>query len=200
MSRTHLAVGMAAAVTVAAPRTIEEAVPVIIGGAIGSVICDIDCRKGGGRKDTLAGRIIAAVIVVLALFMDTVLGAHILESAAGEGPYVLAFGAGLMAIVCFAAMHSVHRGFAHSLLAGALEALAVSMIFRQAVIPFAAAFLSHVVLDLLNWKPVRVLYPLKQGFCLRMFRSDRMVNGLCTVLGLIWLTAAVVINGAAAWR
>ena len=41
---------------------------------------------------------------------------------------------------------------------------------------FSAAMLSHILIDLLNRRNVRLLYPLKKGFCLGICSADGMVN------------------------
>ena len=65
-------------------------------------------------------------------------------------------------------MHS----FAGWFLLGSLTGL-----IYPAVTPyFSAAMLSHILIDLLNRRNVRLLYPLKKGFCLGICSADGMVN------------------------
>ena len=44
--------------------------------------------------------------------------------------------------------------------------------------------LSHLLLDLTNKKPLQLLWPLKKGFCLKWFLSNRLANRVFLFLGL----------------
>ena len=44
LAKAHVTVGMAAAFTIMRPETVAEALPVITGGALGCLICDLDCE------------------------------------------------------------------------------------------------------------------------------------------------------------
>ena len=103
-------------------------------------------------------------------------------------------GASLGCLICDIEIISSHRGFSHSLMALALETLCVWLVFPAAAMPFAIAFASHLLLDLMNKRPLRLLYPAKKGFCLGWFYADRLANKLCASAGCIWLAAAVFIN------
>ena len=59
-------------------------------------------------------------------------------------------------------------------------------------LPFAAAFASHQILDLMNKRPVRLLYPLKKGFSLGLFYADRLANRVFALAGSIWLVLIVI--------
>ena len=45
LAKAHIAVGMAAAFSIVRPETVAEALPVITGGALGCLICDLDCEN-----------------------------------------------------------------------------------------------------------------------------------------------------------
>ena len=90
LAKTHIAVGVAAAYSIVRPETAAEALPVIVGGALGSLICDFEFKGFG------------------------------------------------------------HRGFSHSLLALVLETAILQLLVPSAALPFAAAFASHVLLDITN--------------------------------------------------
>ena len=56
------------------------------------------------------------------------------------------------------------------------------------LIPYVAAgFLSHMVLDLLNKKPVEIFYPYKKGVCLRLFSADGLANRLICTVSLVFV-------------
>ena len=87
---------------------------------------------------------------------------------------------------------SGHRGFSHSLLALALETACLQLVFPVAALPFAAAFGSHLMLDITNKKSVRIFYPVKKGVCLGWFYADRLANKVVAALGALWLFVAII--------
>ena len=131
--KTHIAVGMAAAFSIARPDTAAEALPVIAGGVLGCLICDMEITGSG------------------------------------------------------------HRGFSHSIAALLLETACLKLIFPAAALPFAAAFASHVLLDLMNKRPVRLFYPVKKGICLGWFYSDRLANKAFAAIGAFWLIVEIIL-------
>ena len=194
MAKAHITVGMAAAFTAVMPDSIPEALPVITGASLGCLICDIDCETRAERSDSSRWRIMMALVAAAALIEDHLLDAGMWRSVTQNGPYMCFAGlAGFMIIGTFAGISS-HRGFSHSLLALALETLCMWLMIPAAAMPFAIAFASHLVLDLMNKRPVRLFYPAKKRFCLGWFYSDRLANKLCASAGCIWLAASAIIG------
>ena len=191
LGKAHLTIGMAAAWTLAMPETMPAALPVIAGAAAGSLICDIDCDSPAERRDASKQRILAVLITAAALTADKLSGAGMWKSLAESGSYLWCAGvAGLVLTLAFANV-SAHRGFSHSLTALALETLCVFLIFPQCALPFAAAFISHILLDMTNKKRVRLFYPAKKGVSLGIFYADRLANRVCEIAGAAWLLLAV---------
>ena len=194
MAKSHIAVGMAAAITVTMPHDASGALPVIAGAAAGCLICDIDCDIAEEKRDSSKWRIAMAVLVLAVLIEDHMIGGGMWDSLQENIWFI---GLAGFALTCTFAGISSHRGFSHSLLACALETFWLRLIFPAMAMPFATAFLSHIILDLMNKKPVRVLYPLKKGWCLGWFYANRLANRVFEVIGAVWLViiAAVCIRG-----
>ncbi len=201
LGKAHITVGMASALTLMMPESMPAALPVVAGAAAGCLICDIDCDSPREKSDASKHRALAMIIACIALAADfmywkgdsaemqQVAGDSVgmWQAAAGNWPYMVCAGvAGLALTLAFANVSS-HRGFSHSLLAMALEAGFLWMIFPQTALPFVISFASHLVLDLLNKKPVRLFYPAKKGFCLGLFYADRLANKLVAAGGAVWL-------------
>lgn len=89
---------------------------------------------------------------------------------------------------------SSHRGFSHSLLALDLFAGSLWLIFPAMTVPFVITFVSHLILDILNKKSVRLLYPVEKGICLGWFYADRWANKLFATVGSVWLLVEVVLS------
>ena len=204
LAKAHIAVGMAAAFSIVRPETVADALPVITGGALGCLICDLDCENRSEKSDSSHWRFVMALVAAAALIEDHLLDAGMWRSLGQSGDYLpgssVALGqylwfAGLagFVITCVFASGSGHRGFSHSLLAMTLETVCLWLVFPAVAIPFAIAFMSHVFLDMMNKRSVRLFYPAKKGICLGWFYADRVANKLITAGGMIWMIAAVIL-------
>jgi len=193
LAKAHITAGMAAAITIMAPGSIPEALPVITGASLGCLICDLDCDSPAEKKDSSHWRVVMFAVAAAALFEDHHIDAGMWRTLAQSGTYLWCAGAAGFALTCAFASISSHRGFSHSLTALMLEAFSLWLVFPSAAIPFVIAFASHVMLDLTNRKPVRILYPAKKGVCLGWFFADRLANKVCAAAGSVWLAAALLI-------
>lgn len=187
MSTTHIVVGMASALAICRPASVEALLPVIAGASVGSIICDIDCRsKGRNLKDALIGRLIVAVLLVTVLVIDYEIGQPVMNYVENLTPgFLIAL---FVFLVCGGVSYiSGHRGFSHSLAALAIYSTCLYVMTGLMAIPFSVAYVSHVILDLLNRKPVRVLWPVKRGWCMKLFYADRKANTIFLIAGAAWL-------------
>ncbi len=134
------------------------------------------------------------LIATAALIEDHLLNAGMWSSLGSNGRYMWFIG--LVAFVLTGAFASVsnHRGFSHSLLALVLFAGSLWLIFPAMTIPFVITFISHIILDLMNKKSLRLFYPAEKGFCLGLFYADRWANKLIATIGSVWLVVAVVLS------
>ena len=198
MSKTHLAVGAAAALAACPGRTAGEVLAAVIGGALGGVLCDVECKDLPNAKDALDGRIGAGGLTVALLAADAVMGAGLWTSIRSQ-PLTSVIVGGLILILAASLGHlSAHRTYTHSLLYTGLISLGFSLISPLLAVPALAGGLSHLVLDTLNKKPVPWLYPLiKKGVCLKLCRADRKANALFLLLGLAVSAALLVWKGNA---
>ena len=187
LSKTHIAVGLAASVTIINPHTAEEIYPVIIGGAIGSVICDIDCKWDRPSKDALVGRIIAGTLAAGALIGDIIARGEIYRYLWEVKLIYVLMGLILFGIIGFFARESEHRTFSHSLIALTGFSVAVALACRPVTLAFIIGWASHLILDLFNYKPLQLLYPLKKGFSLKLCYAKSTANTITMIGGLLWL-------------
>ena len=187
LAGTHLTIGLASALAICDPRNIDQAAPVIIGAAVGSIICDMDSRDTSRIRDALYGRVIGAAVVGI-----TVIWNAVQKGVFWETLMKIPLDRGLIGIVLFAlsavfAKKSGHRGYSHSLAALIIYAFALYMIDARFVLPFEIGFVSHILLDLTNKTPIRIFFPVKRGFCFNWFYANRAANAVCMGLGIIWL-------------
>ena len=185
LSKTHLTVGVAAALAVSPCRTAGELFAAVIGGALGGVLCDVECKDLPGRKDVFAGRLGAGALTVLLLAADSIMKAGLWASIRTQPLSSVIVGTLIVILAASLGHRSAHRTLTHSLLYVGLLGLGCGLISPLLTLPVLAGGLSHLLLDTLNKKPVPWLYPLvKKGFCLRLCRADKAANAAFLWLGL----------------
>ena len=162
--RTHWAVGTAAALCVTQPARLRDWVLCIGAAAVGSVISDIDVTTSDSRE-TLNRITAVSVLAVAAVgIAEAWWDLGIIRNFDRESSiFRLIFG--------FA-----HRSFMHSFLGWILLGQITAFIYPAMTPYFSIAMLSHMAIDLLNRRNVRLLYPLKKGFSFGICSADGWVN------------------------
>lgn len=193
LAKAHITIGIAAALTIAAPDSIPDALPVITGASLGCLICDLDCDNPREKQDSSHWRSVMFAVAAAALFEDYHIDAGMWRSLTQSGSYLWCAGVAGFALTCAFASVSSHRGFSHSLAALAPETVSLWLVFPAAAIPFVIAFTSHLILDMTNKRPVRILYPLKKGISFGWFYADRLANKVCAATGSVWLIVTALV-------
>lgn len=190
LGKTHIAVGIAAAYGIMQPKTAPEFVVATVGGSIGGIMADIDVRIDRSNKyalkasiDALYGEILAVAISACALAGDYLGGGNILQGIVGHWQLSAIGAAMLIALIAIGEL-SKHRDRTHSLLACVLFSASALLIELNIGLAFAIGYGSHLLIDLFNKSPVRLLYPLKKGVCFKICYADRFGNELFLVLGV----------------
>lgn len=172
LGKTHVAVGVAAALALVRPTTISECLCAVAGGALGAWICDIDVRDDGRSHDVWQGFVLAAGLTALAIAYDTYRGGDALAYVVSHLGVVTVAGIVLLLAFCVLGAHTRHRSFTHSVVGLVVASLSIGAICLPLAPGFAVGFLSHIALDMLNYQRVRVLYPFGRGFALGICRSS----------------------------
>mgnify|MGYP000945358721 FL=1 len=89
---------------------------------------------------------------------------------------------------------SGHRGFSHSLLGLVVAVAAVRLAYPPLVTYFAMGYVSHVLLDLLNKRPVRLFWPVGRGVSLGACKAGGVLDNVLCALGVL------VAVGLIAWH
>ena len=175
--RTHLVIGAAAAIAVVQPQSPAAFGLCAAAGAVGGVLPDIDVNTSESHRQLvklLAVLFLSAAALAIA---EQVWQIGIAERLARQTSLMRAIpGCLAFLAVCWFGMHQPHRSFMHSLLALIILTALAWGIAPGFALPFAAAMLSHIALDLLNRRRVRILYPLKRGFRLNLCDADGWAN------------------------
>ena len=190
MSKTHIAIGTATSLAICAPTTVGGIFSAVMGGMIGGILCDIECRSTPKMRDALHGRVIVAVVTAGILLADWFLKTGIWNSILSRERFFLIFGAAVLLGTCTIGRFSDHRTFTHSLLFVLLIDFGCFCIIPDLLLPVLAGGLSHLFIDTLNKKPVPWLYPIrKNGICFKLCYADNIGNAVLMWLGVAASTA-----------
>lgn len=157
-------------------------VPVIVGG-IGGLVPDVDMSDIDDETKKFKKRVKYIIIVMVLLMLlfwllHDKLSLDLLVSSIAL--FIL------MIIVCYAI--SAHRHLSHSLLAMGIFTYSLMRINENLGMMFMLAYLSHLLLDILNYKKVHFINfipKLKNGFCLRLVKADNQVaNSVITGIAI----------------
>ena len=187
MSKTHISIGIATAFWVMQPNSLSEFAMAAIGGSIGGIVADIDVDIKRNEKsiDALYGQLIAIGISIIAVVLDYFFGGTIINS------YLNGNAKSIVATIVFLIFmligkNSKHRDKTHSILAAVLTSSCVLIINQYIGISYFFAFCSHLIIDLLNKKPILLFYPLKKGLCFKLCYADGLGNRIFMWLGVLF--------------
>ena len=192
MSRTHLAVGVGTALAITMPQNTRECCLAVMGGAIGGVLPDIDILDND--KVVLRGQMVAWGVALAAVLFDFITGGSIYRSFLFRNKETMMVGLVAFIMLFVFGVLQPHRGFTHSILGAFLYIYAIHMICPIVAPMFAAGFFSHILIDLLNKKGMRLFFPLKKGVCLRLCYANKMANECLMYLGAI-VSVVLLLNG-----
>ncbi len=185
--KTHVAAGIAASIAVTQPADLKGCLIAVMGGAIGGAVCDIDTIKNRYGINAVTGQSIALSISAAVLLIDVVFHTGIVREVLARDSELLTYGVSALAVLGVCGFFTPHRSFTHSITALVLFSWAVSLIYPPVTVAFIGGFVSHMVLDMMNKREVRLLFPLKWGFCTGWFRADKQADK--------WFRSAAVVLG-----
>jgi inner membrane protein len=183
--KTHMTAGIAASLAAVMPGTPKEMLICVGAAAVGGVISDIDVSTSEARRDFNKLLGVAFVILLAAVSLEYSFQFGIYRMIRQHGYLELIAGMVLFFAVCIFGKTQPHRSFTHSFLGLALLTGSVYLMLPAAAVPFAAAMASHMALDLLNKKKVKLFYPYHKGVALSLCRSDGAVNGFFFYAALV---------------
>ena len=199
MSKTHVVTGIAASLLLLHPESRASYMAVVAGGALGGVMADMDMKldgkssSGPGFLETSYGEIGAKALFAWLLVMDALSGGGICLNILDHGFQ------SMVGIIIFIALFCLgiiarHRDRTHSILAMVVFSVAVWLVHREIGRAFAVGYASHLLLDLLNKRPIRLFYPFRKTVCLRLFYADRLANEVFFALGICAIATALLRN------
>ena len=185
LGRTHFFIGISAALAVMQPSSMPTLVAGAGAAAIGGMISDIDSGTSQAHRE--ADKIMTAAIAVTAIVIlaDYKFHVGIYERLMRNSSIArLLTGAMAFIIICTYGSSQPHRSFMHSFLSLFMLTACIDVIYPDAAPYFAVAYASHLALDLLNYRRLRLIWPMKRGFSLGFCSSHQPPahvrrNGLC---------------------
>ena len=198
LGKTHFFIGISTALAVLQPQSVPVLVTGISAAAVGSVISDIDSGTSQAHQEADKVMAVTVSVIGLMLFLEYKFHLGIYERLMKNSSIMRVLTGGILfLIICTYGKDQPHRSFMPSLVAGFMLNCCVNIVYPDAGPYFAVAFLSHLALDLLNYKRVKIFWPLKKGYSLRFCSADGWVNRLLLWLGPIALAAELVFSAPA---
>lgn len=197
MGKTHVAVGILTSLLVFQPTTITACAATIAGGALGGSAADIDAIKTDHNQDALLGQLIPVGITGAMLLVEHFFRGSITSSLQDPNRAAMVAGAAFYFLLLAKGYASGHRTFTHSILTAVLFTVAIYLVWPMAAPGYFAGYLSHLLLDSLNRKDIRLFYPLKKGISLKLCYADGKANSvLCWVgtTGSVVMTALLMLR------
>lgn len=196
-SATSVAAAMSVATGAAQPTArITCCLVAILGGAIGGLFPDADVSTSQASQGIRRGWAMLAVMVAAVLVLDHFAATSI---ALWLWSFVVSFGmnqlAGLAILVAICACGRVsgHRGFSHSIVALCLATFAIHLALAPIAPFFAAGYASHLLLDVFNRQPERLLWPFRAEVSVGLCKSGGIFD---TILCVAFIAAdALLVRG-----
>lgn len=193
LGKTHMAAGVATSLILFQPSNLPTLVLGTGIAAFGAVLSDIDVETSKSHKNVDKIVVAAVIAVLMVVVIDFFFHVGIYNKLMSNSNVARVLIGGLLFIaVCAFGKEQPHRSFMHSILAWVILSFLMFIISPTFMPYFVVSFGSHLVLDLLNYKKVRLLYPIKGGFCLKLCYADGLVNNILLVIGVVLALAEFV--------
>jgi len=212
LGRTHKKIGIAASFAILQPTTVPACLGTLAAGSIGGFLCDIDILfrnhpakdEEQERDDHYDGEWedVASSMILFFLFIvvDNYFGSGAVDWFMSHLGIQTLVAAAVFALIIVCGMIAPHRSFMHSLIAGVTLSGCLSLICAPISPAFAIGYASHILLDLFNKTGVRVLWPIRKRFMLKLCASNKTADAIlftiaeimCDLLVSYYLLIAVI--------
>lgn len=192
--KTHLAVGYAASLLIFPPKSITELISCIGVSTIGAVISDVDATTSESKKSLKTVSTIIFSAVALIIILDSFFHTSFIYYLSQMDKVMRIFSGIILFLgICIFGERQPHRSFMHSILGVIAIVLSFSIIAPSSAKYMAISMISHILIDLLNKRKIRILYPSKKirigfGLCY----ADGIVNRILFWVGFAFSAFAVI--------
>jgi len=188
---THMAVGVAIAVTLTQPKDIKESIFAVSSGIIGGIAVDVD------TENAVISRIIRSILALIGLVLILMYRYkdYIDFELINQIRDWIFQGLGMEKLVCcllFFALIMIgsftkHRRVTHSVEFILCQTAILYFLNPLLALPFALAALSHTLLDLLNHKKVQVSLLLHKSLSFGICKANGLVDRLILLTALLYI-------------
>ena len=177
---------MSLALALMPPGDLKGLIAGCAAAGVGSVVSDVDCVTSNAGQEAVKVSAACVMTVIAAYIADSYFNTGIFASLISRGNQNAAV-ISILGFVLFCAfgMLTSHRSFLHSIAGGILLTFCVSVFLPGSWQYFAAGFASHLALDLLNRKGIRLFFPLRRMYCLGWFKANGFVNRFLLAAGTV---------------
>lgn len=195
-SKTHVACANAVALAIMQPRDIKSLSVCVVSATIGSLICDLDVSTEKNHKYIDYFSLFIILGLLLLCLLDTKLNIGINNWIVHNSSYLRIISCLLVTIfVCYYGYRQPHRSFLHSFLGLFILSFLCYFAFGNIVISFSIGLITHIILDLFNLKGLRLFYPLKNKYSLKLCVYNGKVNNILFYIFCLLITIELIIYG-----
>ncbi|WP_315074457.1 metal-dependent hydrolase [uncultured Clostridium sp.] len=185
--KTHAAIGIGTSSFLIPTNDVKTILAGITLAIAGSLIVDVDTPSSKAAVFIKNIICFSAIIILINVFLLQTYNINLINYITqNQELQRLAPGIISLIMLIIIGLNSKHRYFTHSIPIFLAFTTAVYFIVGQFYIWFSVGYIMHILVDLLNEKPVNLFYPLKKGFCLGICKSSGIVdNTLFIVFSII---------------
>lgn len=186
LGKTHISAALASAAVLTFNYRISIINPIILSGAIiGGLMPDIDLENSTISK-YINNKFIAISIGLLSFLMFITfhlkLGNPLLRIFY-KYQYKL-IGIFILLISIAFSKFTGHRMYSHSISGLSVFSFGIYLIYKPALIWFAVGYISHILIDLLNFQGEALLFPFKGTYSFKICKSNGVINKCMFFIGL----------------
>ncbi|WP_147566162.1 metal-dependent hydrolase [Clostridium tyrobutyricum] len=177
LKKTHIATSLATVSVINYVFNIPPInVSILVGALIGGLMPDVDLQNSTISK--LINKIIISIIILLLLFLciSKFLGLQDLKLLLVYKYQRYTTGSLIILLSALFSRITGHRMFSHSFLGLAAFSFGISILYKPIFLGFLIGYLSHLVIDILNYKGEALIFPFKKYYSLKICSSSGIVN------------------------
>ncbi len=184
---THLVIGASVAVLAARPSSTSELIIATAVGAAGGLLADVDTDNSKAAHVVRSALFALTAGVGFILYKHGSVGAEIYEFIK-RNILVNLTNTQIIAACTFMALLFIGTFQKHRHLTHSIEyalCISVSMYFMNPALalPMFAAMMSHMILDIFNYKAVLISYLFNFRTCFKLCKSQGSINGILSMCG-----------------
>lgn len=191
--KTHIVSANALCLLLFNPTNTKELLIGMSAVTVGGMISDLDVRTSDVHKVIDTVTLLSFTAVLVSYILDLKYNYGIFSTVKNGDYYIPIVGILMFLIVSFYGSHQPHRSFMHSLLGVFLLTSITYSCFGSVWLPFMIGMLSHILLDLLNKKNIRILYPLKRGICFKLCEFGGLVDNIFLYLSIVFVVVKLFV-------